>query len=216
MPSNVAIGEALNAVTSATEIAKLIAASDQSLEHVELKLKLADIISALADAKLQIAGFRDLLQARDEHIELLTESFAAKQSLVRHLDAIYRKNDRGKASGDPFCLRCWNEEQRQRPLLHTSDSSVRVCPVCKTAVPARLAGRLLPANNEMIKHRRRERDRSVANKLQRALSGIENSEVAVQRAGSPPNEDEDYLRLAQLMLKDASAEVREALEELST
>src|SRR5688572_33443921 len=66
MPSNVAIGEALNAVTSATEIAKLIAASDQSLEHVELKLKLADIISALADAKLQIAGFRDLLQARDE------------------------------------------------------------------------------------------------------------------------------------------------------
>jgi hypothetical protein len=55
------ISAILTSVKTATDIAKLLKASDVSLEKAETKLKLADLIGALADVKMQLADVRESL-----------------------------------------------------------------------------------------------------------------------------------------------------------
>ena len=47
------IGAILTSVKTATEIAKMLKDSDLSLENAEMKLKLAELVSSLTDAKLE-------------------------------------------------------------------------------------------------------------------------------------------------------------------
>ena len=51
-----AVSTLLGSIKTATEIAKLIKDSDVSLEKAETKLKLAELISALADAKIKVTA----------------------------------------------------------------------------------------------------------------------------------------------------------------
>ena len=52
MPDIATIAAALNSLKTATDIVKFIRESDLSIERAELKLKLADLVGALAEAKL--------------------------------------------------------------------------------------------------------------------------------------------------------------------
>ncbi len=137
-----AISGALTAIKTATEIAKLLRESDRSLEKAEMKLKLADLVSALADAKIQIAEFHELVDQRDARIAELEESFAERDSVVRHADAYYRRNNDGQPTGDPLCLRCWAADHKQRPLVTTPDYRVKKCPFCNTIYDSALTKRL--------------------------------------------------------------------------
>ncbi len=55
-----AIASILGSVKTATEIAKLLKNTDLSFEQAEMKLKLADIISALADARIEISEIQSV------------------------------------------------------------------------------------------------------------------------------------------------------------
>ena len=56
-----AIGSLLGSLKTATEITKFIRESDVSLEKAETKLKLAELVSALADAKLEAVEVQQAL-----------------------------------------------------------------------------------------------------------------------------------------------------------
>lgn len=129
------ISLALNSIKTAIDIARLISESGTSLEKAELKLKLAEILDALADAKIEITGFQSLLSEKDERIRELEEAFALKEKLVKKGDAYYGVDEHNAAAGDPYCLHCW--ETDHKPIhLHQAGGGEKegyftVCSVCK-------------------------------------------------------------------------------------
>jgi hypothetical protein len=64
----ISVSTLLGSIKTATEIAKLIKDSDVSLEKAETKLKLAELISALADAKIEVMEVQQALLDKDAEV----------------------------------------------------------------------------------------------------------------------------------------------------
>jgi rRNA maturation endonuclease Nob1 len=131
MPDLATIGAALGSIKTATEIAKFLRESDISLEKAELKLKLAELLVSLSDAKVELVAVQDELAQKDKQIAELNSAFEAKDDLVRRGDGYYAMDERGEATGKPFCLRCWESNHKQRQLVGSpKDHRTRVCTSC--------------------------------------------------------------------------------------
>jgi len=63
MPDLVTIGAALSSLKTASEIVKFLRESDLSFERAELKLKLADLMNTLADARIDLIEVQESLAA---------------------------------------------------------------------------------------------------------------------------------------------------------
>lgn len=145
MPDIAAIGAVLSSLKAATDIAKFIRESDLSIERAELKLKVADLVSALADVKLETVELQDAFAAKEARIRELEEAFQSKDSLVRRRDAYYRLDDRGDPVGVSYCLRCWECDHKQRQLVHDAkDRHSRVCTTCGHRYEGFSAGEIHP------------------------------------------------------------------------
>lgn len=143
MPDITSIAAILTSIKTATDIAKLLRESDLSLERAELKLKLADIIGTLAEAKIELAEVQETLANKDKRINELEEAFQSKDNIVRHLDAFYNIDADGNPIGNPFCLKCWENDHKKRQLVyHEKDLRVRVCASCGHRYEAHLAPEL--------------------------------------------------------------------------
>ena len=60
MPDLMTISAAIASLKNATDIARFLKDSDASLERAEWKFKLEDLMSALAEAKIQLAEVQDV------------------------------------------------------------------------------------------------------------------------------------------------------------
>jgi len=133
MPDMSVVSTIFTSIKTATDIAKLLKDADFSLEKADLKLKIAELVSALADVKMQTTEMQDVLSSRDLQIKELKDSLELKCKVTKLGDAYYKLNDDGKPTGDPFCLNCWESKNK---LLHLSSSAtgmyIRSCPSCKT------------------------------------------------------------------------------------
>ena len=148
MPDLTAIGAVLGSLKIATEIAKFIRESDVSIERAELKLKVADLIGALADVKLELVELQDSFAAKDQRIKELEEAFEAKDSMVRKYDAYYNAGPDGEPLGAPYCLRCWESDHKRRLLVHDAkDFRTRLCTSCGHKYEGRLAGDIQPSKS---------------------------------------------------------------------
>lgn len=143
MPDVATIGAALSSIKTATEIVKFLRESDTSLERAEMRLKLADVVSALADAKMEIVDVQETLAQKDQRISELEEAFRSKDDLVKQYDAYYACDSEGNAIGDPYCLRCWEVDHKKRNLVRSAaDRHVRVCTDCGHQYSSNTAGEL--------------------------------------------------------------------------
>ncbi len=145
MPDIATIGAVLSSLKTATDIAKFLRESDLSLERAELKLKLADLVSALAEAKIELADVQETLSVKDKRIAELEEAFQSKDTLVRSRDAYYMVGESGNAEGIPFCLRCWENDHKKRQLVHDAkEFRIRTCTTCGHRYEARLVSDIQP------------------------------------------------------------------------
>ncbi len=110
MPDIGTIAAALSSLKSATDIAKFISDSGVSLEKAEVKLKFAELVGALADAKIEIAEIQGLLIEKDEEIRALKAKVDLTGNLVFE-NRCYWKEEGEKRDG-PFCQRCYDVESR--------------------------------------------------------------------------------------------------------
>lgn len=141
MPDISAIAAVLGSLKTATEIAKFIRESDVSIERAELKLKVADLIGALADVKLELVELQDTFASKDQRIKELEAAFENRDALVRKYDAYYKADASGTAIGAPYCLRCWESDHKQRLLVHDAkEYRIRLCTSCGHKYEGRLAG----------------------------------------------------------------------------
>lgn len=124
------ITSALTAIKIATEIASSIRQGNLSLEKAKTKDMMADLVNALADAKLSIAEAKTLLEEKEREISKLKASLNLGMKLVRHKDAYFETDSNGNPIGDPYCIRCWEADHRAIHLV-TSGAGWRSCPECR-------------------------------------------------------------------------------------
>ena len=105
-----AIASILGSVKTATEIAKLLKDSDFTLEKAEMKLKLADLISALADARMETAEIQSLILEKNEKIQALEKTLETK-AIVKYEKPSYWIGDDEDRDG-PFCQHCYDKDGR--------------------------------------------------------------------------------------------------------
>lgn len=103
------ISAALAGIKSATEIAKIIKDSGASLEQAEVKLQLADLISALADAKIEIANIREVVSEKETQIKQLNQKLELKENIVWQKPYYVVVSD-DKKDG-PYCQKCYDSKQ---------------------------------------------------------------------------------------------------------
>jgi hypothetical protein len=128
MPDLTTISTLLGSIKTATDLAKLIKDSDVSLEKAETKLKLAELINALADAKIEIAGVQELLIEKDKAITGLQESLEVKNNL-KWEKPYYWLEQNGTKEG-PFCQHCYDNNNKLLRLQGDGDG-YWYCTACK-------------------------------------------------------------------------------------
>lgn len=124
-----AIGSLLSSIKTATDILKFVRESDLSIEQAETKLKLADLVSALADIKIEAAEIQQLLLERDEEIRKLKSDLKLKGSLRWEQPCYYLTNNDG--GEDPYCQNC-RDANDKLSRLHDDGEGRFFCSVCKT------------------------------------------------------------------------------------
>jgi ribosomal protein L37AE/L43A len=135
LPDLATIATALSSIKTATEIAKLIKSGEKSLEQAEYKLKVAELVGALADAKIEIAGIQDIILEKDKKISSLEERFNLRESMVWEKPYYWKKSTDQKDG--PFCQQCFDNEQKAIRLQGEDGAGVWTCNTCKVTVTDR-------------------------------------------------------------------------------
>lgn len=129
MPDITTIAGLLGSVKTATEIAKLIKDSGTSLEQAEIKLQMAELISALADVKMEIADIQTELISKNEQIAELKRKLEAKDSVTWE-KPYYFIIKNGEKDG-PFCQACFDNDGKLI-RLQGGNEGVWECRTCKS------------------------------------------------------------------------------------
>jgi hypothetical protein len=120
----------VGSIKIATDIAKFFKESTTSLEEAETKLKLADLISALADAKIEAADIQSLVLEKDEEIKRLKEALEIKQQ-VKYEKPYYWLCEGDNKDG-PYCQHCFDKEGKLIRLQSFNNNGYWRCMVCKS------------------------------------------------------------------------------------
>lgn len=105
-PDIASITAALGSIKAAADLAKLIKDSGASLEQAEIKLKIAELIGSLADAKIELATIQGALLEKDHKIEELTQLINVKATVQWEKPYYWVVN--GDEKDGPFCQKCYD------------------------------------------------------------------------------------------------------------
>lgn len=124
----VAVAALVNSLKSATDIAKFIRESDLTIEKAEAKLKLAELVEALANAKLEASEIQLSLHEKDGQIKKLTAELQKRKSMKWRQPCYFIENDEGME--ETFCQPCF-DSQNLLARLHSDGNGIYSCTVCK-------------------------------------------------------------------------------------
>lgn len=123
-----AISLALNSLKIATETAFFLRNSGLSLKEAEHKLKLAELIHPLADAKIHFSEIQELVLEKDKQIKELEDSLEIKGKL-KWENSLYYLVDQESKEG-PFCQKCYDDTKKLIRLQGHNDGFWE-CKACK-------------------------------------------------------------------------------------
>ncbi|HUQ48943.1 MAG TPA: hypothetical protein VM053_11985 [Gemmatimonadaceae bacterium] len=133
MTDPISVTNALSALKTASEMVKLIRAADASLDKAELKMKIATLAEALADARLALLEVHseiDGLRATIAEISAIN----VDRAHIEKRDNVYWINDEGSKHG-PFCPRCFESDHKRMPVTEMPHAMRQLghyrCPQCK-------------------------------------------------------------------------------------
>jgi len=127
------VAGAISAVTAAIGFARELNGVDVQLDQASLKLKIAELTTSLADAKLGLVDIAEQLRAKDAELASLRQQIQYRaENLVDHKGFRYQAED-GKPKGLPYCPVC---ESKGLYVRVAQDRSVNgypyKCPNCKS------------------------------------------------------------------------------------
>lgn len=128
MPDLTSISAVLSSIKSAIDITKLLKETDLSLENAETKLKLAELIGALGDAKISISDIQGLLIEKDNYIRSLEQKLEVRDKLSYTQPYYWLMADSGKDG--PYCQHCYDKDSKL-VRLQQEEKGYWCCKVCR-------------------------------------------------------------------------------------
>lgn len=126
------IAEVAGAVTAAIGLSKELIGVDKALHEAEFKLKIAELTSALAGAKIGLAEVEDQLRAKDKEIERLTAFNTDLNGKIIKNGFYMDTFEDGGPRGDPYCPYCIDRKAGLYRLRHLNKPGrPSGCPHCK-------------------------------------------------------------------------------------
>ncbi len=104
------IGTALTSLKTATDLAKIIKDSGNTLEQAEVNFKLAELVGALAEAKLELASIQEVLASKEKQINKLKSEMDVKSNLQWERPYYFLKD--GDSKEGPFCQKCYDTDSK--------------------------------------------------------------------------------------------------------
>ena len=123
---------AITSLTKGLEVLKSLNDIDKSFDIASYKIKIAELMSTLADGKIALITAREEISDKEKEIARLKESFRIKDSTMQYDGYSYRRDEEGNPVGRPYCPRC--EQVDARLLLLVKVAGLRGemnCPECK-------------------------------------------------------------------------------------
>ena len=133
MPEPTSIVAMIAAIKHSIDIAKDLKDADSTLEKAELKLKIAELIGSLADAKTNATEFQELLQEKDKRITELEDLLRFKEKLVRKQGLYVVLDENGNTIDGAYCPICWETEEKAVHLTFKYGGKRISCFSCKNA-----------------------------------------------------------------------------------
>ena len=113
---------------TAIDIAKYIKNSKDTLNQSEEKLKLAELIEALADIKMKTAEIKSLMLEKDDEITQLKNELKMQDELVYEQPYYWQVQDDVKDG--PFCQKCFDADKKLIRLQGDSNDIWRCLACC--------------------------------------------------------------------------------------
>lgn len=127
-----ALVEALTAVSAAIDVTKAMRSVEKSFDAATYKLQLAELMTALSEARMELVAAREAATEKDAEFERLRQTLAAQGELIEARGGFkYRVGDKGQPTGLPICPSC--EQRSGRITVTVQDGNARKvrCPVCE-------------------------------------------------------------------------------------
>ncbi|UHJ63251.1 hypothetical protein [Vibrio furnissii] len=135
----------LGSIKTAIDIGREVQNASSSLEEAQIKLKLADLMGNLAEAKLQFIDAQDQILTLKRKIEELESKKSLATLVRRDGNFLLPKGTEIEPYGEgPWCTSCFEANDRLITLHHKCNGVVAVgsfstssyiwaCPVCKNS-----------------------------------------------------------------------------------
>jgi hypothetical protein len=128
------ITSALTAIKTASDIARTLRGVDKSFEQAELKLRIADLVEALAEARMAVSDMQDEIRAQRERISELEEREDVRGRIEKRDGVFFVRRADGSGEDGPYCPRCFEVDGLLITLGHTSPDfrfmGPYTCPNC--------------------------------------------------------------------------------------
>ncbi|UDL89428.1 hypothetical protein LGH82_30955 [Mesorhizobium sp. PAMC28654] len=128
------IAGTLSALAAALGVVKDLREIDGQFDKAELRLKIADISGALADARLGVIDAGEVIRAKEQEIARLAALFAYRADRTIRLNGYtYEKaEDSDRPVGLPFCPVCEQKGHLLRLVEPYRPGRPKICPRCAT------------------------------------------------------------------------------------
>jgi len=120
---------AVGSIKSAIDIAKLLKDGADTLDKAEVKLQLAELISSLADAKMQMAEVQELLLESNKEKKDLLDKLNQKAKVIYKKPSYFKINDDNSKDG-PYCQNCYDANEKLI-RLQGGNNDFWTCNQCK-------------------------------------------------------------------------------------
>lgn len=98
---------ALTSLTKGFEVLKTMKEIDKNLDAATYKARIAELMSAVADAKIALVDARDEVATKVQGIAKLKEGLRIRRDNTLVVQGFrYEKGENGQPIGMPFCTRC--------------------------------------------------------------------------------------------------------------
>lgn len=123
----------ITAISNGLGIAKALRGLEKNYDAATYRAQIADLIDALADAKLALSDAKEKQSDNSAEIARLKAAFETKSSLIKgEGDYNFLSADDGNPIGYPVCPKCEVLEGRISQTKEHQYSHTSRCPACET------------------------------------------------------------------------------------
>lgn len=121
----------LKLIGVATDVAKTLLTAETIVEKAQLQLQMADVLGALASARVALIEADTAVRERDAEIVRLHQAREEKGDLIEGSGGLFWKSDgKGNKVGYPCCPSCLVKDGRQVQMVKDGKIRKGRCPKC--------------------------------------------------------------------------------------